>query len=1450
MTVSELFEYVDEILENPYSDEVKLIWLNQVEAEIQVDVLLMAVDGITQYDETTYGAELIAPAPFDQLYPEYLFWRICLAQQEFELADGYAATYNRAYNEYVRFVCETINPGCGMAETLRYYLTAYQIAVKHGYTGTEEEWVLSLKGPKGQKGEPGAGLNVIGQVKTEMELPVSGIGVGSGYLVGSDADALLYIWNGEEWFFKKSLRGAAGYTPKRGVDYWTPAEQEAVAGATKAANEAAGAASAAAASSTDAANAANSAAVGANSAAKSAETAAGNAETAAQNAQGVADEVRRAKENGEFDGNDGHTPQKGVDYWTLAEQEEVAGVTKAANDAADRANTAAGNANTAAGNANAAAEAAIESAELGKTIVIEVVDWEESTVNYTVSEIRHFIEIGKDVVMRWPWGEEGDFTEYRLYRVIGDQIELRSQLNRAEMENLTANLVTIRDGNHFYVDQIFINQMPEVQFVHEYDGTCSLTTSEIYDLSAMGRMLVFRDLGDYENQETTDYMLWQADAHSAEFRSPALISDEGKMSAKIVRVSEPNVVTREEQEPSGGSDGKRGAGILKITTSPVYSPAVVGSVSYYYRTSLSKIQSEAGVDEVLVGDQLLYGTILYSVDYKDNEYAYTIMGIQLSKPVTAIDIHDALGYVPAAITDLGKKVNKDQGVANAGKALVVGDDGMVTLADMPGGGEVEVTAESIQDALGYTPADAEDVSNLSAEIEEKTTINVSEVVGSEVIATNVYGVTLSNEESITVRDNSDIPNKTVRVCGKNLFNKADIDTNNMIPTTTGNAYRFHPIFLKPNTAYRVTRTIKDAEIQSQISANAVFISVRHDQSGSSGQWVRLGINDTTYKTETLTTNQNGCLYVIAPSYKLADVALAMDAFGIMISETETVFEEYDGFDVSLDNEVTLDVTGYSNVIVYSDSCEDETFASYVLPDAANTYRKNIIERTEGDVKTTAVEALNIAKSALKNANDASEQAGIAKAFALENKIAPLFISVIPDFNWVSVSEIAAFSANNEKFADGTTNGNNAYFKVTGSAGDNFVTVVDGGNAKMSDLTTAEQSVTWGAVLKYDDGRYMPCNALYRDATSFYVYPALTADITDGELGNMQTGMHLSKRGYYAYAQHAFAQNPKHCEKSKYLAKFRPGDDVPWITFGGKTSINPQSVTNVPKTWQSKYGKTVYVMTMPWGEAYWHTTPSGISWTVDLMGKTGYLEAYVGASGDPTAYDMPDGEAIRVELWLDGVLAKSYEKTNILCERVCMDFENAETAELRIYANSWQRTGFGFSIGAITWWVNERYFEKENPFKFKAMTQLFDSWGVYHSAAVKTELERLNKELSGVYVPIQNASKGGMTSIWGRVWFYDKVQSTRPTIMLTDFGINDYNTPSTTTNETVEGPDGTVYDNNLTVETYGQSMVDLINMAIANGIQPIVFGFGCRMSDGLTVMNWQLSVIDKWAKQVT
>ena len=68
--------------------------------------------------------------------------------------------------------------------------SAYEIAVRNGFKGTETEWLESLKGEKGDTGDQG----LQGEPGKEGQ-------------PGKDG-----------------APGADGYTPQKGVDYWTPAD--------------------------------------------------------------------------------------------------------------------------------------------------------------------------------------------------------------------------------------------------------------------------------------------------------------------------------------------------------------------------------------------------------------------------------------------------------------------------------------------------------------------------------------------------------------------------------------------------------------------------------------------------------------------------------------------------------------------------------------------------------------------------------------------------------------------------------------------------------------------------------------------------------------------------------------------------------------------------------------------------------------------------------------------------------------------------------------------------------------------------------------------------------------------------------------------------------------------------------------------------------------------------
>ena len=214
MRINELLEYVDDVAENPFSTKTKLRWINQIEADIQTQVLLIAADGIVQYSENNMTAELIVPDAYAELYQWYLIRQIALAQEEFERANNYAQEFNKAYVAYITFVAERVNPGAGTAQKAGYYLSAYQIAVKNGYIGSEAEWVNSLKGPQG---ETGAGLQVLGMVLVATDLPVPEK-IGDAYFVGTTEENELYVWDGNIWVNAGTLKGKPGSKGDPGRD--------------------------------------------------------------------------------------------------------------------------------------------------------------------------------------------------------------------------------------------------------------------------------------------------------------------------------------------------------------------------------------------------------------------------------------------------------------------------------------------------------------------------------------------------------------------------------------------------------------------------------------------------------------------------------------------------------------------------------------------------------------------------------------------------------------------------------------------------------------------------------------------------------------------------------------------------------------------------------------------------------------------------------------------------------------------------------------------------------------------------------------------------------------------------------------------------------------------------------------------------------------------------------
>ena len=134
--------------ETHYPDSMLLQFLNEVEGKVQTEVLMIAPEDTVRYGSDDLTSEMIVTAPHDKLYYVYLMAMIDFVNGEYDrytnsmnLANAHitewAAWYNRTHRR-------------GKPEELGIYFSAYGIAVKHGYTGTEEEWLASLKGDPGE----------------------------------------------------------------------------------------------------------------------------------------------------------------------------------------------------------------------------------------------------------------------------------------------------------------------------------------------------------------------------------------------------------------------------------------------------------------------------------------------------------------------------------------------------------------------------------------------------------------------------------------------------------------------------------------------------------------------------------------------------------------------------------------------------------------------------------------------------------------------------------------------------------------------------------------------------------------------------------------------------------------------------------------------------------------------------------------------------------------------------------------------------------------------------------------------------------------------------------------------------------------------------------------------------------------------------------------------------
>ena len=147
-------------------------WLSELDGRLAFE--LYRAEAWTPYDPTDdTGAELLVPFPWDGLYVHHLAAQTYFANGEYDRYENERTMCERTLADFRAFLQRTQPKRCGggfptdkaggtgvtvipaRTGSRWFWLDAYALAVKHGFSGTEAEWLASLVGPPGPAGASG-----------------------------------------------------------------------------------------------------------------------------------------------------------------------------------------------------------------------------------------------------------------------------------------------------------------------------------------------------------------------------------------------------------------------------------------------------------------------------------------------------------------------------------------------------------------------------------------------------------------------------------------------------------------------------------------------------------------------------------------------------------------------------------------------------------------------------------------------------------------------------------------------------------------------------------------------------------------------------------------------------------------------------------------------------------------------------------------------------------------------------------------------------------------------------------------------------------------------------------------------------------------------------------------------------------------------------------------------
>lgn len=134
MKVYEAINLVDEVKPNAFPENVKVLWLGQLEGRIASEIFLMAPAELGKFHFSTIAEdgykELLVDPPYDDIYTAYLTAKVDSKNGEFNKLSTAAQAFNRIWDDFSAFIANTYDPASG------YY---GEIGSEFGQSSTWEE---------------------------------------------------------------------------------------------------------------------------------------------------------------------------------------------------------------------------------------------------------------------------------------------------------------------------------------------------------------------------------------------------------------------------------------------------------------------------------------------------------------------------------------------------------------------------------------------------------------------------------------------------------------------------------------------------------------------------------------------------------------------------------------------------------------------------------------------------------------------------------------------------------------------------------------------------------------------------------------------------------------------------------------------------------------------------------------------------------------------------------------------------------------------------------------------------------------------------------------------------------------------------------------------------------------------------------------------------------------